>query len=125
MTPQQLQELKHIASVWLVDAPFEPAGLINEERLAFLALELVGHTESVERKLAAAERRAFAVEEAGCPRCGSYKSLEAKCQEAERREDAMEKLFREERRRYAAAYGCFHRDDYDAETEAKIKEARG
>ena len=75
-------------------------------------------------KLAAAERRAFAVEEAGCPRCGSYKSLEAKCQEAERREDAMEKLFREERRRYAAAYGCFHRDDYDAETEAKIKEAR-
>ena len=49
-------------------------------------------------QLAAAERRAFAVEEQGCPRCGSYQDVERKLAAAEARAEALQQEANELRR---------------------------
>ena len=46
--------------------------------------------DELREQLAAAEARAFAVEEKGCPRCMSYRDLEKKLQAAERVAERLE-----------------------------------
>ena len=48
----------------------------------------------LEQSLAAAEKRAFAVEEKGCPRCMSYQNVEQKLRNAESRAERLEALCR-------------------------------